>query len=87
MVVTATLETEKLKEDLPHSVGYLGKVGGIRLHSVLCLLQAGQDTHPIVHDETNNLIAVQAASSLPPYIASLLPGDTHTIREDQASPD
>ena len=41
--------------------------------------------HPLVEEKTNDLIALQAASTLPPGIADLLPEEPSTIREAQAS--
>ena len=44
-------------------------------------------SHPPIQEKTDHLIAVQAASTLPPDITSLLPEDSSTIREAQESPE
>ncbi|CAN0103417.1 unnamed protein product [Ascophyllum nodosum] len=44
-------------------------------------------SHPPIQEKTDHLIAVQAASTLPPDITSLLPEEPSTIREAQESPE
>ena len=51
------------------------------------LAASGAKPHPLVEEKTNDLIALQAASTLPPGIADLLPNEPSTIRETQASPE
>ena len=49
--------------------------------------QAEQNhTHPPIQEKTGHPIAVQAASTLPPDITSLLSREPSTIREAQESP-
>ena len=47
---------------------------------------SGAKSHPPIQEETDHLIAVQAASTLPPDITSLLPEEPSTIHEAQESP-
>ena len=50
------------------------------------LAASGAKSHPPKQDENDTLIAVQAASSLPYSIASLLSEEPSTIREAQSTP-
>ena len=51
------------------------------------LAASGAKSHPPIQEKTDHLIAVQAASTLPSGITSLLPEEPSTIREAQESPD
>ena len=51
------------------------------------LTASGAKSHPPIQEKTDHLIAVQAASTLPPDITSLLPEEPSTIREAQESPE
>ena len=49
------------------------------------LTASGAKSHPLIREKPDHLIAVQAASTLPPDITSLLPEEPSTIREAQES--
>ena len=51
------------------------------------LAASGAKSHPPIHEKTDHLIAVQAASTLPPDITSLVPEEPQTILEAQESPE
>ena len=51
------------------------------------LAASGAKSHPPIQEKTDHLIAVQAASTLPLDIRSLLPEEPSTIREAQESPE
>ena len=51
------------------------------------LTASGAKSRPPIQEEADHLIAVQAASTLPPGITSLLPEEPLTIREAQESPE
>ena len=51
------------------------------------LTASGAKSRPPIQEETDHLIAVQAASTLPPGITSLFPEEPSTIRKAQESPE
>ena len=50
------------------------------------LAASGAKSHPPIQEKTDHLIAVQAASTLPPDITSHFPEEPSTIRGAQKSP-